>query len=140
MLIASWLMCFAINRELSLVFFFAMLVLGCVLFAIAKITMPIFQNVFKRYDELNGSVEENVGAIRTVKAYVREDYEKKKFDKASDNLYRMFVKAESLLAFNNPVVMFVIYSCIVMVSWFCAHYIANGVMSTGKHDDVADDA
>ena len=132
MLIASWLMCFAINRELSLVFFFAMLVLGCVLFAIAKITMPIFQNVFKRYDELNGSVEENVGAIRTVKAYVREDYEKKKFDKASDNLYRMFVKAESLLAFNNPVMMFVIYSCIVMVSWFGAHYIANGVMSTGN--------
>ena len=94
--------------------------------------MPIFQKVFNRYDDLNASVQENVGAIRTVKAYVREAYEKKKFSKASNKLYKMFVKAESILAFNNPVMMFVIYTCIVCISWFGAHFIVGGTMTTGN--------
>ena len=132
MLICSWSMCFIINRELSLVFFAAIIILGIILFTIANITMPIFQKVFNRYDDLNASVQENVGAIRTVKAYVREDYEKKKFSKASNKLYTMFVKAESILAFNNPVMMFVIYTCIVCISWFGAHFIVGGTMTTGN--------
>ena len=132
MLICSWSMCFIINRELSLVFFAAIIILGIILFTIANITMPIFQKVFNRYDDLNASVQENVGAIRTVKAYVREDYEKKKFSKASNKLYKMFVKAESILAFNNPVMMFVIYTCIVCISWFGAHFIVGGTMTTGN--------
>ena len=132
MLICSWSMSFIINRELSLVFFAAIIILGIILFTIANITMPIFQKVFNRYDDLNASVQENVGAIRTVKAYVREDYEKKKFSKASNKLYKMFVKAESILAFNNPVMMFVIYTCIVCISWFGAHFIVGGTMTTGN--------
>ena len=132
MLICSWSMCFIINRELSLVFFAAIIILGIILFSIANITMPIFQKVFNRYDDLNASVQENVGAIRTVKAYVREEYEKKKFSKASNKLYKMFVKAESILAFNNPVMMLVIYTCIVCISWFGAHFIVDGTMTTGN--------
>ena len=129
MLICSWSMCFIINRELSLVFFAAIIILGIILFSIANVTMPIFQKVFNRYDDLNASVQENVGAIRTVKAYVREEYEKKKFSKASNKLYKMFVKAESILAFNNPVMMLVIYTCIVCISWFGAHFIVDGTMT-----------
>ena len=94
-------MCLYINRELSLTFLIAVAFLIVVIGAIMVITMKIFNEVFQRYDDLNASVQENVSAIRVVKAFVREDYEKSKFEKASANLYRLFVKADGLLSFNN---------------------------------------
>ena len=94
-------------------------------------TIRIFNQVFRRYDDLNASVQENVSAIRVVKAFVREDYEDKKFSKASFNLYRLFVKAESKLALINPAMMLAVYFCIISVSWLGAHFIVGGSMSTG---------
>ena len=91
---------------------------------------------FKKYDDLNASIQENVSAIRVVKAYVREDFEQKKFKKASGNLYKMFVKAESLIALNNPVMMFVIYSCIMLISWLGAKNVVAGAMKTGELSSV----
>ncbi|MGN1317801.1 MAG: ABC transporter ATP-binding protein, partial [Lachnospirales bacterium] len=132
MLICSMDMCFVINRELSFVFLGAIIFLGIILGIIIKITMPIFDEVFNRYDSLNASVQENVSAIRVVKAFVREDYENSKFSKAAENLYNMFVKAESILAFNAPVMMFAIYGCIVALSWFGAKFIVAGNLTTGN--------
>ena len=91
----------------------------------------IFNQVFEKYDDLNASVQENVTAIRVVKAFVREDYENKKFSKASQMLYKMFVKAEGLLAFNNPAMMIAVYFCIISVSWFGAQFIVGGTLTTG---------
>lgn len=132
MLVCSMIMCFTINAKLSLVFLIALIFLGIVLFGIVFKTMPIFKKGFSRYDDLNSSVQENVSGIRVVKAYVREDYENKKFNKAAERLYEIFVKAESILAFNNPVMMLVIYGCIIMLSWFGAHYIVGGTLTTGS--------
>lgn len=92
----------------------------------------MFRQVFDKYDDLNEDVQENVSAIRVVKAYVREDFENKKFTKATQNLYRLFVKAESLLALNAPSMMLVIYGCITAVSWFGAKFIVAGDMTTGQ--------
>lgn len=131
-LICSMAMCFWINARLSLIFVGAILFLAAVLGIIMKKTMKIFDEAFKKYDGLNASVQENVSAIRVVKAYVREEYENKKFGKAADQLYRMFVKAEGLLAFNNPAMMLVVYGCILAVAWLGAHYIVIGTMSTGE--------
>lgn len=131
MLIFSMIMCFMISRNLSLVFLAALCFLAVILAVIMRRTVGIFQEVFDWYDDLNASVQENVTAIRVVKAYVREDYENKKFGKAAEHLYRLFVKAESMLALNNPAMMLVIYACITAVSWFGAHYIVAGSMSTG---------
>lgn len=131
MLIFSMIMCFLINRSLSLVFLAALCFLAVILAVIMKKATGVFQEVFDRYDDLNASVQENVTAIRVVKAYVREDHENKKFCKAAEHLYRLFVKAESLLAVNNPVMMLVVYGCITAVSWFGAQYIVVGSMSTG---------
>ena len=94
--------------------------------------MKIFNDVFHRYDDLNASVQENVSAIRVVKAFVREDFEEQKFSKASKTLYKLFVKAGSLLAINNPAMMLAIYFCIMLVSWLGAHYIVAGSMTTGE--------
>lgn len=132
MLIISMIMCFFINVQLSLVFLGAIVVLAVILAFIMSKTLPIFKEVFAKYDELNASVQENVSAIRVVKAFVREDFEDKKFGKAAENLYRMFVKAESILAVNNPVMMFVIYGCIIALSWFGAHFIVSGTLTTGN--------
>lgn len=103
MLVSSMVMCFLINRNLSLVFLAALCFLAVVLALIMKKSSAVFKEVFDRYDDLNASVQENVTAIRVVKAYVREDHERDKFNKAAQNLYRLFVKAESMLALNNPV-------------------------------------
>ena len=128
----SFAMCLYINRELSLTFFVAVAFLIVVIGAIMVITMKIFNEVFQRYDDLNASVQENVSAIRVVKAFVREDYEKSKFEKASANLYRLFVKADGLLSFNNPAMMVAVYFCIIMVSWMGAQFIVvDGTLSTG---------
>ena len=108
MLICSMIMCFTINVELSLVFVAALVVLAFGLFYIIFKVTPIFDEVFRNYDNLNASVQENVSAIRVVKAFVREEYEDKKFGKAAEVLAELSIKAESLLAFNNPIMMFVI--------------------------------
>ncbi len=132
MLISAMVMCFFINARLSLVFVAAIVVLGLALALIILKTTKIFDQVFKKYDALNESVQENVSAIRVVKAYVREDYENTRFSKAATNLYRLFVKAEGILAFNNPVMMFVIYGCILGISWLGAQMIVVGSLTTGE--------
>ena len=132
MLICCMAMCFFINLRLSLVFLAAIVVLGAALIFIMRRTIPIFDQVFRRYDDLNASVQENVSAIRVVKAYVREEHETEKFTKAAQNLYNLFVKAEGLLAFNNPVMMLVVYGCIIALSWFGAHFVVAGSLTTGE--------
>ncbi len=132
MLVFSYIMCLIISPKLSLTFLLAVLFLAIVLGVIMVVTMKIFTEVFSKYDDLNASVQENISAIRVVKAFVREDYENAKFSKASNNLYRMFVKAEGLMAFNNPAMMLAVYFCIIMVSWLGAHFIVGGSMSAGE--------
>ncbi|MGN8969670.1 ABC transporter ATP-binding protein [Intestinimonas sp. HCP28S3_D6] len=132
MLTFSYIMCLIISPKLSLTFLIAVVFLIVVLGAIMVVTMKIFNEVFRRYDDLNASVQENISAIRVVKAFVREDHENDKFGKASDNLYRLSVKAEGLLAFNNPAMMTAVYFCIIMVSWLGSQYIVIGDMSTGE--------
>ena len=132
MLIFSYIMCVIISLKLSLTFLIAVVFLIVVLGAIMVVTMKIFNEVFQRYDNLNASVQENISAIRVVKAFVREGHENDKFSKASSNLYRLFVKAEGLLAFNNPAMMTAVYFCIIMVSWLGAQIIVAGDMSTGE--------
>lgn len=132
MLVCSMAMSFMISPRLSMIFLVAIVFLACFLGCIMMTARKIFDVVFQKYDDLNASVQENVSGIRVVKAYVREDYEKQKFTKAAGNLYRLFVKAEGTLAFNNPAMMLVVYSCILAVSWFAAHFITAGSMSTGE--------
>lgn len=131
-LICSISMCFAINKKLSTVFLVAIVVLSAILSVIIFNTIKTFDKVFRKYDDLNASVQENVSAIRVVKAFVREDYENVKFTRAAENLYRLFVKAESLIALNNPVMMLVVYGCIIALSWFGARFIVIGDMTTGN--------
>lgn len=132
MMITSMIMCFMINRKLSFMFLGGMCFLAIILAVIMAKTMTTFREVFNQYDNLNAGVQENVSAIRVVKAYVREDYENQKFSKASEKLYKLFVKAEGLLALNNPAMMLVVYACITAVSWFGAHFIVAGSMTTGE--------
>ena len=127
----SYIMCLIISPKLSLMFLIAVIFLIAVLGCIMVVTMKIFNEVFRRYDDLNASVQENISAIRVVKAFVREQHENEKFETASANLYRLFVKAEGLLAFNNPAMMTAIYFCIIMVSWLGAQFIVGGSMSSG---------
>ena len=132
MLVCSMCMCFFISVQLSAVFLVALVVLGASLIFIMTRTIPVFQKVFRKYDDLNASVQENVSAIRVVKAFVREAYEDEKFKKAADGLYRLFVKAESTLALNSPIMMLVVYGSILALSWFGAHYIVAGELTTGN--------
>ena len=132
MLVCSMCMYFFISVQLSAVFLVALVVLGVSLIFIMTRTIPVFQKVFRRYDDLNASVQENVSAIRVVKAFVREAYEDEKFKKAADGLYRLFVKAESTLALNSPIMMLVVYGSILALSWFGAHYIVAGELTTGN--------
>ena len=130
-LIFSFIMCMIISPRLSAMFLIAVVFLVVVIFSIMIITLKIFNQVFRKYDDLNASVQENVSAIRVVKAFVREDYEDIKFSKASKMLYDLSVKAEGLLAFNNPAMMVAVYFCIISVSWFGAKFIVGGSMTTG---------
>ena len=125
-------MCITISPKLSLLLFIAVVFLGLCLFLIISNAHPIFMKVFEKYDDLNGSVQENVNAIRVVKAYVREDYEIKKFEKAADNVYKLFVKAESILSCNMPAMMLTVYACILGLSWFGANMIVGGELTTGQ--------
>lgn len=123
MLISSMAMCFVVNADMSFIFLGAIVFLAVVLVIIMLRAMKIFNVAFTKYDDLNASVQENISGIRVVKSYVREDYENEKFTKSSGNLYNMFKKAESTLAFNNPVMMLVIYASIMAICWFGAKFI-----------------
>ena len=131
-LVFSILMCVFINTQMSTIFVIALVILGTVLYLIISRTVKLFQQVFKKYDDLNNVVQENVSAIRVVKAFVREDYENKKFSKAARALYSLFVKTESLMALNHPVMMIVVYGCIISLSWFGAKHIVGGDLTTGQ--------
>ena len=132
MMICSITMCVIMSPRLSIIFLVALIFLGFVLFFIIYKVTPVFTSGFEKYDELNASVQENISGIRVVKAFVREEHENKKFNKAADNLYKTFVKAESFLAFNNPTMMLVVYGCIVALSWFASHFIVSGSITTGN--------
>lgn len=131
-LVLSILMCLVIDARLALVFFVALAVLSISLYLIITRVARLFQQVYAKYDELNQSVQENITNIRLVKAFVREDYESKKFAHAAENLYRLYVKAESLMALNHPVMNMVVYGCIIALSWLGAHYIVEGTLTTGE--------
>ncbi|MCI5873855.1 MAG: ABC transporter ATP-binding protein/permease [Roseburia sp.] len=131
-LICAMCMAFFISPKLASIYLVAIIVLGAILAIITIKAHGYFTKAFPKYDDLNASVQENVSAIRVVKAYVREDYEKKKFTTASQNIYRMFLKAESILAFNNPVMQLTVYSCIIAISWTGAKMIVVGDLTTGE--------
>ena len=131
-LILSIVMCLVIDARLSLIFIVAMIILGCSLYQIISRVAKLFQQVFERYDDLNQSVQENIHAIRVVKAFVREDYENKKFSKAAEGLYKLYVRAESLMALNHPIMNIVVYGCIIALSWWGAHFIVSGTLTTGE--------
>lgn len=131
-LICAMCMAFFISPKLACVYLVAVLVLGVILAIITVSAHRYFTEAFPKYDDLNASVQENVSAIRVVKAYVREDYEKKKFTTASQNIYNMFVKAERILAWNNPVMQLTVYSSILAISWLGAKMIVGGSLTTGE--------
>lgn len=131
-LVCAMAMTFVINAELSMVFLYAIAFLGIVLIFIMKFAHPIFLQVFNKYDDLNASVQENITNMRVVKAYVKEDYEISKFNKASYNIYRMFKKAENILIFNSPAMQLSMYACIIAISWLGARMIVGGSMTTGE--------
>ena len=131
-LVFSVFMCVFINLKMSMIFVVALLILGTALYLIISRMVKLFAQVFQRYDDLNSSVQENIAAIRVVKAFVREDFEKKKFGKAAEALYKLFVKTESLQALNHPIMMLVVYGCIISLSWFGAQFIVVGDLTTGQ--------
>ena len=132
MLLFSLIMAILISFDLSRVFLVAILFLLIALSFIISHATPLFRSVFKKYDDLNASVQENVSAIRVVKAFVREDHEKKKFGKAAENLYHMFVKAETLVVNNQPIMMLAIFGSMLGLSWLGAHYIVLGTLTEGE--------
>ena len=131
-LLLSIVMCLVIDPRLSLIFIIAMVVLGFSLYFIISRVAQLFKQVFEKYDELNQSVQENVTGIRVVKAFVREDYENQKFARAAEALYKLYTKAESLMALNHPVMNMVVYGCIIALSWWGAHFIVGGTLTTGE--------
>ena len=125
-------MAFFINAKLACIYLAAVILLGIILAFITVRAHKYFTQVFPKYDDLNASVQENVSAIRVVKAYVREDFEKDRFKKASENIYKMFVKAEGVIVFNNPVMMAAVYTCIILISWIGAKMIVVNSLTTGE--------
>ncbi len=132
MLVCAMIAAMLLNARLSMVFVAAILLLGTALFFITKNSHPVFEKVFRKYDDLNASVQENVSAIRVVKAYVRERHETEKFHAANDAVYKLFVKAETVLVLNNPMMQFTMYLCILAISWLGAHMIAAETLTTGQ--------
>lgn len=132
MMITSVVMALIISPQLSMIFLVAVVVLGIALFIIVNAATKTFNKVFSSYDDLNASVEENVSAARVVKAYVREDYEDEKFAKASGNLKKLFIKAESIVTLNNPMMMLVVNITIILLSWFGAQFVVGGSLTTGE--------
>lgn len=130
-IICAMAMSFFISPRLATIYLIAVIVLGALLLFISKAAMKYFDRAFRRYDDLNESVQENVSAIRVVKAYVREDYEKKRFSKAAQNIYDVFVKAESLVVYNSPLMQFTVYASILLISWLGAHMVVSSTLTTG---------
>lgn len=131
-MVCAMIMSFYINARLATIYLVAVLILGVALFFIIHKVSGYFQEVFEKYDDLNASVQENVSGIRVVKAYVREDYENRKFSKASYNVYRMFVKAEKILSYNAPLMQITVYGCILGISWLGAKMIVSDTLTTGE--------
>lgn len=131
-MISAVIMSFCINAKLTLIFLGAIIFLGVVLYFVMTSAHPYFMEVFKKYDDLNASVQENLTSIRTVKAYVREEHETNKFYKASENVYKLFLKAEKLIIINSPAMQFTVYTCILLLSWLGAKMILSGTMTTGQ--------
>lgn len=131
-LICAMVMAFVINAKLASIYLIAVIILGFALFFIIKGAMKYFKQAFPKYDELNASVQENVSAIRVVKAYVREDYETGKLKTASQKIYDIFSKAEKSVILNNPVMMTAVYGCILLLSWLGAKSIVHGTLTTGE--------
>ena len=130
-LVIALIMAFLINAKVASIFLIAVFFLGICLFTIAKMAMKYFTKMFEKYDDLNASVQENVLAQRVVKAFVRENYEIDKFQKASGNIYNMSVKAEKIISFNGPVMQLTMNACIIVISWVGASMIVGGSLSTG---------
>ena len=131
-LVLSIVMCLVIDARLSIIFIVAMVILSFSLYNIISRVARLFQQVFVKYDELNQSVQENIQAIRVVKAFVREDYENRKFSRAAEGLYKLYVRAESLMALNHPVMNIVVYGCIIALSWWGAQFVVGGTLTTGE--------
>ena len=131
-LIFAMTMTFIINAKLASIYLVAILFLGAVLTLVTVKTYKYFSKVFEKYDELNASVQENVKSIRVVKAFVREDHEIGKFNRAATNLYRLFVKAENMMVSVSPVMMLTVYTCVIAISWFGATMIVGGELTTGE--------
>ena len=131
-MICALIMAFAINRRLASIYLIAVVFLGIILFFIIRHATRYFQMAFPKYDELNASVQENVSAIRVVKAYVREEHETSRFQKASENIYRIFVKAEHNVIVNAPLMQFTVYTCIILISWTGAKMIVSNELTTGE--------
>ena len=133
MMISALVMCVRINARISLIFLGALVFLGLVLSFVIKRAFPLFNKMFRGYDSLNASVQENLTGIRVVKAYVREDHENDKFCKATDNLKNLSIHAEKLVIMNQPVMQLTVYTCILLISWIGAKMIVvNGTMTTGE--------
>lgn len=130
-ILCAMTMSFFISPKLACIYLVAVILLGAALLFISRKAMTYFGRAFDKYDELNESVQENVSAIRVVKAYVRGDYEKKRFTTASQNIYDVFTRAENLVVLNNPLMMFTVYACILLISWLGANQIVGGTLETG---------
>ena len=131
-LIFALIMTVSISKDMSVIFFVAIFFLATALAIIIAVAFKLFNQVFEKYDALNANVQENISGIRVVKSYVQEDKEISKFDRAITNLYTLFVKAESLVVLNNPLMMLTIYACIIVLSWFGAKRIVDGALTTGE--------
>ena len=131
-LIIAMTMTFIINAKLACIYLIAIVFLAIVLGFLLKFTYKYFSQVFEKYDELNASIQENVSAIRVVKAFVREDHEVNKFNRAANNLYKLFVKAENAMVSVSPLMMMTVYACIIAISWFGANMIVRSELTTGE--------
>ncbi|WP_308779843.1 ABC transporter ATP-binding protein [uncultured Clostridium sp.] len=132
MLIAAMIMSFYVNAKMALIFLFAAVFLSIALYLVISKAHPIFKRVFRKYDDLNASVQENLTGIRAVKAYVREEHEISKFHKASQNLYNKFLSAEKIIILNAPIMQFTAYAIMLFFSWFGAKLIVSNNMTTGE--------
>ncbi len=131
-MVTAMAMAFLINARLASIYLAAVILLGGCLLLIMRKATRFFKQIFPKYDDLNASVQENVSAIRVVKAYVREDYENKRFTEASGNIYKMFTKAENILTWNAPLMQMAVYSCILAISWIGAKMIISDALTTGQ--------
>ena len=131
-LICAMTMAFLINAKLASIYLVAVIFLGFFLFMVLRKASKCFQEVFQKYDDLNAGIQENISAVRVVKAYVREDYETSKFQKACNRVYELFIKAEKLVVMNMPLMQFTVYACILGISWLGAKMIVGGNLTTGE--------